>query len=66
MEVDLHLIREVVRNGNYQYAEHAVKRMTERFISRLDVEQAVSQGEIIEDYPNDKYGPSCLVVGKTD
>ncbi len=22
-------------------------------------------GEVIEDYPDDKYGPSCLIMGKT-
>jgi hypothetical protein len=25
----------------------------------------LAQGEIIEDYPDDKYGPSCLVLGFT-
>lgn len=25
----------------------------------------ISNGEIIEDYPDDKYGPSCLIHGKT-
>ena len=26
---------------------------------------AKSRAEIIEDYPNDKYGPSCLLLGFT-
>jgi hypothetical protein len=26
----------------------------------------VLNGEIIEEYPQDKYGPSCLVYGKTN
>lgn len=26
----------------------------------------MSVGEIIEDYPEDKYGPSCLIFGITD
>ncbi len=31
-----------------------------------EVEEAVaSRSEVIEDYPNDKYGPSCLVLGYT-
>jgi len=25
----------------------------------------MQNGEVIEDYPQDKYGPSCLVFGKT-
>ena len=27
--------------------------------------EAVAAGEIIEDYPDDKYGPSCLLFGYT-
>jgi len=30
------------------------------------MEEAISGGgEIIEDYPEDKYGPSCLILGLT-
>lgn len=27
--------------------------------------EAIAAGEVIEDYPDDKYGPSCLIYGKT-
>ena len=30
-----------------------------------EVYEAFLESEIIEDYPEDKYGPSCLVFGKT-
>ena len=33
---------------------------------RIEVEEAVLRGEIIEEYPEDKYSPSCLVHGKTE
>ncbi len=36
-----------------------------RNISVREVRQAVESGQIIEDYPNDKYGPSCLILGFT-
>lgn len=29
------------------------------------VRDVVANAEIIEDYPNDKYGPSCLILGFT-
>ena len=54
-----------IRKGEYGFSDHAVKRMIKRAISRQEVEEAVLQGEIIEEYPEDKYSPSCLVYGKT-
>ena len=39
--------------------------MIKRFIERNEVEEAMMNGEIIEEYPDDKYSPSCLLYGKT-
>ena len=39
--------------------------MIKRSILRHEVEEALCVGEIIEEYPYDKYSPSCLVYGKT-
>jgi len=37
-----------------------------RDVNVVEVEEAVmSNCEIIEDYPEDKYGPSCLILGFT-
>lgn len=37
-----------------------------RDISVAELEQALSnRSEVIEDYPEDKYGPSCLILGFT-
>jgi len=64
--VDLELIQEAIAQGNYQYSLHALQRTTERQISRTEIEQAISRAEVIEDYPQDKYGPSCLLYGDRD
>lgn len=40
--------------------------MIQRAVSRQDVEAVIDKGEIIEEYPHDKYTPSCLVYGKTN
>ncbi len=58
-------IRDIIKNEKYMFSDHAVKRMIRRSISRGEVESVIGTGEIIEEYPNDKYSPSCLVHGKT-
>jgi len=47
-----------------EFAAHAVQRMIQRTITILDVKTAIANGQLIEDYPNDTYGPSCLIFGK--
>ncbi len=63
MEIDR--IRVKIRRGEYRFSDHAVKGMIKRNIERIEIEEAVMAGEIIEEYPNDKYSPSCLIYGKT-
>jgi len=59
-------IRNKIKEGQYGFSDHAVKRMIKRSISRREVETVINEGEIIEEYPHDKYSPSCLVYGKTE
>lgn len=59
-------IQDKIRKGDYRFSDHAVKRMIKRSIERYEVEEAIMAGEIIEEYPDDKYSPSCLVYGKTE
>jgi len=58
-------IQDKIKKGRYRFSDHAVKRMIKRSISRQDIETVIDEGEIIEEYPHDKYSPSCLVYGKT-
>ena len=48
---------------HYAVTEHARIRLYEREITLDDVMCCVSNGEIIEQYENDKPLPSCLVLG---
>jgi hypothetical protein len=41
-------------------------RLLKRSISRQDILGAVESYEILEDYPQDKYLPSCLVYLKNE
>lgn len=63
--MEISAIKSKIRTGEYRYSDHAVKKMISRNIDRKETEDAVSAGEIIEEYPDDKYSPSCLVYGKT-
>jgi len=50
----------------YEFSKHAVDQSIIRDISVAEVEEAISgRSEVIEDYPDDKYGPSCLILGFT-
>ena len=50
----------------YEFSKHAVDQSIIRDISVAEIEEAISGAcEIVEDYPNDKYGPSCLILGFT-
>lgn len=58
-------IRDKVAVGLYEYSKHAVDQMIVRQIRVPEVREAIEAGQIIEDYPEDKYGPSCLLFGET-
>lgn len=58
-------IRHSVRNGEYRFTIHALERRIERNISKNEIEEALLTGEIIEEYPKDRYLPSCLILGYT-
>lgn len=54
-----------IRDGLYEYSQHAVDQSIMRVISTKEIREAFERGKIIEDYPDDKYGPSCLIYGNT-
>lgn len=59
-------IREKILRRQYELSKHAVDQSILRDISVTEMEQAIGiLGEMIEDYPEDKHGPSCLILGFT-
>ena len=58
-------IRDKVANGRLELSRHAADQSIKRGISVSELLEALLAGEVIEDYPEDKYGPSCLVFGTT-
>jgi len=46
------------------FLTHAIQQMSrpERMISEIDVRETIFEGEIIEEYPKDQRGLSCLML----
>ena len=58
-------MREAFLRREYLFTAHGSNRAAQRGIRAREIEEAISNGELIEDYPGDKYGPSCLIFGYT-
>jgi hypothetical protein len=58
-------IRQRIVRGDFEFSQHAVDQAIIRHISVQELREAIACGEVIEVYPEDKYGPSCLIFGVT-
>jgi hypothetical protein len=58
-------IREKIANGQFEFSQHAVDQSIVRHISVQELREVIAVGEILEDYPTDKNGPSYIVFGLT-
>ena len=63
--MNLEQLRRINRAENIVVTAHGRKRMSERGILLREVMEAISRGEIIEQYPEDYPFPSCLILGFT-
>ncbi|MCD6297132.1 MAG: DUF4258 domain-containing protein [Deltaproteobacteria bacterium] len=53
-----------IRNSYVRITDHADEEAFDDALTYEEIYSSVIQGEIIEDYPNDKPYPSCLIMGK--
>ena len=58
-------IRQQLAAGQFDFSRHAFRRAVERNISEEEIRTAGTQAETIEEYPEDKYSPSVLMLGFT-
>ncbi len=58
-------IQQQLQAGSFEFTRHAFKRAIERNISEEEIRAIAENLEIIEDYPDDKYSPSSLLLGFT-
>jgi hypothetical protein len=66
MQEMMEAIRRKIVSGEFELSKHAVDQSILRRIRVQEIRDAIANGRIIEDYPNDKYGPSCLIWGMTE
>ena len=58
-------IRQKVESDQFEFSRHAVDQSLRRRISVQEVREVIANGEMIEEYPEDKYWPSYLIYGRT-
>jgi len=63
-EIDFEIIRQKVKEGNYEISVHATKRLRERQLAIADIENVIIKGEIIERDPEAKPNPKCIFLGE--
>lgn len=64
--MDIEEIKTKIRNNEYEISYHAERERREEEIAINHIEGAILSGEILEDYPDDPRGPSCLVSGYSE
>jgi len=62
----LEILCQQLSRGEFEFSHHAFRRAVERNISETEIRQAGANAKLIEDYPDDKYSPSCLLLGFTE
>ena len=58
-------VRNKIVQNQFEFSQHALNQSIVRHIGVQKLREAMANGQIIEDYPDDKYGPSCLILGFT-
>jgi hypothetical protein len=57
--VNIETIREQIRAGNYLIKSHAVQHALKEGFERKHMVEAILEGRIIEEYPDDQRAPIC-------
>lgn len=58
-------LRQKIEADRFELSRHAVDQSILRHIGLQEIREAIANGEIIEEYPEDKYWPSYLIYGRT-
>ncbi len=64
--INIGWIKSQISNDDYILSQHANDERIDDKLSLTEVEEAISNGSILELYEGDSRGSSCLIVGFTD
>lgn len=59
-------VRTHARTENFRLTRHALEEMVEEAISLREVLEVIGSAEVLENYPEHRRGPCCLLCGKTE
>lgn len=62
--INIEDLQKLCKENKIEWSLHSLKRIRERNIKASDVINCIASGVIIEQYPNDRPLPSCLIYGK--
>ena len=62
--MDIESIINSIRDSRVRITDHADEEAFDDSLTYEEIYSSVIQGEVIEDYPNDKPYQSCLIMGK--
>jgi len=58
-------IKQAFKRGEFKFSLHGAQEAYEENILPLEIKEAIEEGEILEDYPEYRRGPCCLIYGRT-
>lgn len=61
--MDIDHLRNMIKQQEYVFTQHALRRMSKEKITIDQVEEAILTGEIILERPKEKPYPKCLISG---
>jgi len=64
--MDVTRVKALVRQKRYKTSHHAEVEREAEAITIDDIKTSILNGELLEDYPDDPRGHSCLMLGTTE
>ncbi|MBI4548226.1 MAG: DUF4258 domain-containing protein [Ignavibacteriae bacterium] len=61
--MNLDLVKGQIKAWKFRLSDHAEEERNNDGIEIREIRQALLSAELLEDYPQDKRGPSCLLLG---